>query len=220
MRTMSMNIKLIGAALALVLVVGGGFWAYTTYQDNQMVVAIVNETIVRPELGISFTYPSGEAAFALIESPATADRTLLGAFVMVPTGEYLEFQQSTEAREAPPAMSVFVFADTSADAEASSTPVTTTGTSTTDRPDRMTRLKNWAAENTALTSYALATTPAEEIEIDGLKTLHYRADGLYQQDIYLASYRSRIYIFVGQFNDEADITYTAFQTLMSTVVFE
>ena len=57
------------------------------------------------------------------------------------------------------------------------------------------------------------------VEIDGIKALHYQADGLYQQDVYLVSYKDRVYMFVGQYNDMTEVTYTSFQELIKSISF-
>lgn len=56
-------------------------------------------------------------------------------------------------------------------------------------------------------------------EIDGLEVLHYRAMGLHQKEIYLAIYKGRAYMFVAQFDSEQAATFTNFQQLMSSVLF-
>lgn len=195
---------------ALVVIVGiAGYVVYGQYAKDQMVVAVAKERIERPEISLAFSYPSGEDAFSMVESAATSS-TMLQAFVMMPTKEYFDLQESEEARETPPAMSVFVFADSGA----------TTSATSGESLSRVVRLQNWATENTSFTSYVSATTPPEMVEIDGVNAIHYRADGLYQQDIYLASYQSRIYMFVAQFNEPTDLTFTTFQELIASVTFE
>ena len=86
--------------------------------------------------------------------------------------------------------------------------------------DRVTRLQNWAIDNDILTSFTKAKATPDIIELDGTKALHYQADGLYQQDIYLVSYKNRAYMFVGQYDAPSDITKTAFDELIGTVTFE
>jgi hypothetical protein len=197
---------------ALVVVGIASYVVYGDYAKDQTVVAVAKETINRPDLGLSFSYPSGEEAFSMVESMATTTGSLLQAFVMMPSQEYFDFQESKEARETPAAMSVFVFKDDQAT-------TTTTGT-TTVRIDRSQRLISWATDNTNFTSYTRPLTPPVVTEIDGVEALHYRADGLYQQDVYLVSYQGNIYMFVTQFNAETDLTYTTFQELISSVSFD
>lgn len=198
--------------MVVALLALGVLWQQGYFSSDRMVVAVANETITRKDIGLSFTYPSGETAFSLVESPATTTGTLLQAYVMMPTNEYFELQASDEAREAPPAMSIFVFADDEAT-------TTTTGTSTV-RLDRSTRLQNWATRNDSFTSFTRPLAAPEITEIDGVEALHYRADGLYQQDVYLVSYQGNIYMFVTQFNTETDLTYTTFQELIASVSFD
>ena len=83
----------------------------------------------------------------------------------------------------------------------------------------MTRLRNWAEANNGLTSYALARSAPEEVVVDGVKMLHYQTDGLYQQDVYIALYSSKYYLFVGQYDGEVDPAYAAFKKLVNSVSF-
>jgi hypothetical protein len=205
-----MNIKVL-LLLGVALVIGGvGYVLFGQLNQDKTVAVVITETIRRPDLGLTFSYPSGDDAFSMVESFPTTTGTMLQAFVMMPTAEYVAFQASDEAREAPAAMSIFVFTDNQA---------TTTGTST-ERISRSERLRNWATENTSFTSFTQPLTPPEVTEIDGVEALHYRADGLYSQDIYLLSYKGRIYMFVTQFNAETDLTYTTFQELIASVSFD
>lgn len=209
---MSKNTYTIAGVVAIaVLLVVGVLWQQGSFSKDTMVVAVAQETIDRPDLGLSFSYPSGEEAFSMVESVATTTGNVLQAFVMMPSQEYFEFQANDKARETPPAMSVFVFKDDSATS-------TMMGT-TTVRFDRSERLRSWATTNTAFTSFTRPLAAPEVTEIDGVEALHYRADGLYQQDIYLASYQGRIYMFFAQFNSETDLTYTTFQDLIASVSF-
>lgn len=200
-----------GLVGALIIVGIAGYVVYTRYAEDQTVVAVALETIDRPDLNLSFAYPSGEEAFSMAESLATSSGDVLQAFVMMPTKEYFDFQESGDERETPAAMSVFVFNDDGA--------TTTTVGTTTVRIDRSERLRNWATENAAFTSFTRPLSPPVVTEIDGVEALHYRADGLFQQDIYLASYQGRIYLFAVQFNAETDLIFTTFQELIASVSF-
>ena len=91
---------------------------------------------------------------------------------------------------------------------------------TTEDVSRITELQNWASDNSIVTAIKLAKKTPDVVDLDGVKALHYQADGLYQQDIYLLSYKARVYMFVGQYDKDMDYTYTAFQSLMKTVTLD
>lgn len=179
-------------------------------QSQSPAEEVVIETIRRPDLNFSFQYPSGQNGYSLIESPVAVNAPLRQGFVIMDTDDYVAWQNIEGATEAPPSLSLFVF----------QAPVNETADASAAEENRITRLQNWATENQGLTSINLATTPPETVEIDGLKALHYFADGLYPQEIYLASYKGFIYMFVGQFDGEEDSRKQAFTDLMSTVTFE
>lgn len=208
-------------ALGIVILIGMivGLLAYQNYSNDQTVVSAFNETIDRPELDLAFTYPSGDFGFSLIEPPVTEGGELLKAFILMPTKDFVEFSERTEPGESPPTISIFVFDMPDSANSATSTMSELSSTTSEDRPDRISRLQSWAMENTVLTSYASALATPEVVEVDGLKMFHYRADGLYQQDIYLASYKGRAYMFAAQFDSEENSTFTAFQELITKVSF-
>lgn len=193
--------------MLLAAVIAGAFFFFgqPTEQTEYRAKPIGQERIVRPDLGISFAYPGGETGLSLIEPPTIPDQELLQAFILFPTADYIEFQQAEEGREAPAGITLFVY--TAPETENSEL-------------SRMERLAAWATERANVTSFTSPAGEVETVEIDGLDTLHYQADGLYRQDIYLASYQGRIFMFVGQHHEANDAVHTAFQELMETVSFE
>jgi hypothetical protein len=165
------------------------------------------ETVTNKDYGFSFAYPKGDGGFTMVE-PNGEDKGIKKAYLMLPAEEFAQYQKSSNVGDAPAAMSVFVFSFD-------------TGT-TTDSKDtsRITELQNWAKDNSTLTSMKQAKGTPDVVDLDGIKALHYTADGLYQQDIYLLSYRGYVYMFAGQYNKTTDKTYTAFQDLIHSVSFE
>jgi hypothetical protein len=174
-------------------------------------IPVQQQTVVSEESRFSFQYPAGEAGFAVVEPPATGG--IKESFILIPSNEYADFQTATEARETPASISVLVFA---LEAE----PETDETDDSAESDSRITRLQNWAADNTILTSFNVAKATPDIVEIDGVKALHYQADGLYQQDIYLASYRSLVYMFVAQYDAEDDLTIASFPALIQSISFD
>lgn len=212
------NIVLIGLLVLLV----AGFGAYKMYQMKQADpgVLVAGETVKNSDLDIEFKYPGGENGFVLLEPDGT-EKGILKSYLMLPKAEYDSYKTVEGPSEAPASMNIFIFELEDED-EATSTSDTIaaspTGTST-PRESRITELQNWATDNSGFTSINLAKNTPEVVEIDDIKALHYQADGLYQQDIYLVSYKDRVYMFVGQYNEVTDQTYTSFQELIKSISF-
>lgn len=193
------------AALA-VAVLAGAWYQISQYLKEQ--VPTTTEKVHNEAVGLGFSYQAGEAGLALFEPPLSGN--LLSAYLLMPQSDFEDYQAAdTEGREAPASIGVFVYALDAA-----------TTTESGERLDRITRLQNWAMDNSTLTSFNQAKNTPDIVEIDGAKALHYQADGLYQQDIYLVSYKNRVYMFVGQYNDVKDMTYTSFAPFMETVAFD
>jgi hypothetical protein len=169
-------------------------------------------TITDKTYGISFSFPEGEDAFTVVEPPAN-QAGIQKSFVMLPTKAYNEYKDSEDIREAPAGMTLFIL---TLEEEGGNTENATSA----DRADRMTRLKDWAMRFDGLTQYSKKKAEPEEVDIDGLKALKYQADGLYQQTIYLATYKNNVYMFVSQYNEESDITRTAFDAFLASVSFD
>lgn len=191
---------------------------------------VAEATVSRSAVGLSFAYPTGESGLSLIEPPTTANTSLLEAFILMPFADYKKSQSDEPPPETPASISIFVF-----DEEETSGATLTLGTegsdsesvaveqdtaSDTPRVGRITRLQNWATDNQNLTSFNQAKNTPEVVEIDGVSTLYFEADGLYQQQIYLAAYKDNIYMFVGQYDSQEDPIYQQFKDLMTKVSFD
>ena len=204
------------AVVALVVV----YQIVQTRQNNQANQAALEQKVENKALGLSFSYEGGDKGFTLVEPPAE-QKGILKAYLLLPTKEYNQYKTMEVPGEAPAGMNIFIFTHDENKASTSDAVVTSDGaSSSTPKDNRMTRLKEWATTNATITSYTASKAAPETVEIDGLKMLHYKADGLYQQDIYLASYKNRVYMFVGQYNEESDMSYTEFQNLMQTISFD
>lgn len=207
---MKLSHKIILAALSAA-VLAGGVYFYFSHEATAPTTEATTTTIERPELDFSFQYPTGSQGLVLVEPPTTENTAMRGAFILMPEIDYAAYQAG-DTTESPASMSIFVFAEADSDQVEENV-------ADTERPGRITRLQTWAAENENLTSFSRAKATPEVVDLDGLSALKYEADGLYQQQIYLAGYKGNIYMFVGQYNDPADAIYEQFKTLMTTVSF-
>jgi len=174
--------------------------------QNQNQIEATPQTVNLEEVSLGFTYMSGEHGYSLIEPPVQGD--LKKAFILMSTPEYVSYQQSGN-NDSPPAISVFVFAEPGSEDD-----------SDMERPGRITRLQNWAIDNTNITAFDKSYGTPEIVELDGLKALNYQTDGSYQQDIYIAGYHGNIYMFVGQYKRPTDAIKKDFQILIDSVSFD
>ena len=206
--------------LVLIALVGFGAYYYSTHKTGDEAALVAGETVTNKDLDLEFKYPGGDTGFELLQPDGT-DKGILKSYLMIPKAEYQTYKTTEGATEAPAGMNVFILAlpDNDATSTDATAPATTTSTST-PRMSRIAELQEWANKNSTFTSIGLAKAAPETVEIDGVKALHYQTDGLYQQDIYLVSYKNRAYMFVGQYNDLKDITYTSFQELIKSVSFQ
>lgn len=202
--------SLILAAVLLIVIAAITYQIVQTRNNNDSADAALQEEVENDAIGLAFSYKGGPDGFTLVEPPAE-QKGILKAYLLLPTKAYDEYKNMDVPGEAPAGMNIFVF---TLDEAATST--TQTGSTT---PDRMTRLQDWATTNTTITSFTSARSAPETVEVDGLKMLKYKADGLYQQEIYLGSYQGKAFMFVAQYNEETDMTLTEFQNLMQTVSF-
>lgn len=200
---------IIGVVLAIITVVVG-YQLYKSYTPDTMSEGAL-KTIENETYGISFSFNEGEDAFTVVEPPEN-QAGIQKAYILLPTKAYNDYKDSEIISEAPASMNVFILTLEEVG--------NTENATSTERADRMTRLKDWAMRFDGLTQYSKKKAEPEEVEIDGLKTLKYQADGLYRQTIYLATYKNNVYMFVSQYNEESDVTRTAFDALLTSVSFD
>ncbi|MCA9354818.1 MAG: hypothetical protein KC877_04835 [Candidatus Kaiserbacteria bacterium] len=202
-----MNKKYVVAVIIIVGIVGYALYTQLIKPtlDDRMVSAVVPMTIQNEDLAFAFTYPSGEAGYTLIEPPVptTTASGLQKVYLLMDTQEYIAFQQS-ESAETPPTVSVFVVKMPDVEVEG----------------DRETRLIAWAEQYPQFSSYAVKNDDTEHYDLDGVDAIRYSTDGLYRQQVYLASYRGNAYVFVGQYNDDADGIRDMYLHLVNSVTFE
>lgn len=195
------------AGLLVVVIVGfaGYIKVIKPQLDSRTLTAVVPMMIDRPDIGIGFTYPSGEAGYSLIEPSVatTSDLAIKNVFLIMSTPDYIDYQGNENTEDAPPVISIMVFDNQADESEGG----------------RITRMQNWAQANSSLTNFDNLSVESEVVEIDGAKALHYKSIGIYQKDIYLASHQGNMYLFVGQSESENDPIQQTFNDLISSVIF-
>ncbi len=210
------NIVTVIVAFLTIAVVGGVYYFFGPQADNRTVVTNAIETIANKDLNFSFSYESGETALSSMETlPEQFGGTLLKMYVLMESKELDAFNQAKEkgeTRETPPAISVLVFER--------ATSTESSATTTASSSSSMEKVKQWAVDNSQFTNINLVQGEIEEIEMDGATAIHYRTDGLYKQDVYVARYGKKMYLFVGQSMNEGDYMQSAFQKVIESVLFE
>lgn len=204
---MHKKLTVLFGGLVLLLVVGYVSYAYViqSYLDNRMIPAEVSMTITNDALGLSFVYPSGGNAFALIEPPVASTSEFKQVYLLLENEAYQQYDATDSPTDAPPTVSIFVFdMPQRSDAEADA--------------GRVSRIQNWAINHPQYSSFPLIIGEPEVVEVDGATALRYQAAGLYQQEVYLVSYRKNLFVFTGQFTDETDAIRIMFNELIDSVV--
>lgn len=217
------NKKLTYAVVGVVLValLGVGYYFLGPQAKDRIVVTNTVEKIVNKDLNFSFSYESGETALSSIESTPGqfGNSELLKMYALMESKTLDEFnkaKESGEVVESPPAISVLVFTRATSTDQVEDSSSTSTATSSSS----IIKVRQWAEANSAYTSINLAQGEIQEIKVDGASALHYKADGLYTQDVYVVKYGKRMYVFVGQYLEEGDYMYKSFQALKDSILFE
>lgn len=190
-----------------ILLIGIVIAGYLYFTKQSIEATLVQEVVHADDVSLSFSYPSGDAGYALVEPPT--NDLIKKSFILMEAGEYVKVHNGNMGDDAPSTVSILVFSQ-------SEDYTTVEG----EDSGRIAKLQNWAAKNDSLTQFSRLENTPDIVELDGVKALHYTASGAYEQDIYLASYRDKIYMFTGQYEDSDDDIHKMFETLMKTVVFE
>ena len=203
---MNKKIPFILGGILVVVTIIVGYQLFVSRKTSSSGEQSSQQTVTNKEFGISFTYPNGTDGFTLVE-PNGGDKGMLKAYLMLPTEKYESYKNGGNS-EAPAGMDVFIFS------------LQDSNSTSSESNTRISELQNWATDNNTLTQFKQAKNTPDIVELDGINALHYQTDGLYQQDIYLVSYKSRVYMLVGQYDEQSDLTYTAFQDLIKTILFD
>lgn len=145
------------------------------------------------DLGVSFAYQGGEDGYVQMDVFEESE-DLLDAVVLVKKAAWEELQASTEPREGPPQLALYIFAQASDD-----------------------NLATWLDTHSAYTNTALILGDMEETEVDGKEALAYQIDGLYRNDIVAVQHKGRVYLFMGAWQTEDDGMQDDFAKLLASV---
>ena len=218
-----MNTKYIPFFIILAIFAVGGVAYYAAIKpalDNRTVSVVTPAVISRPDLALTFTFPSGEAGYAMMEQAGTAvstttagnssssdslaSSTLRQMYVIMDTPAYTIYQAEGWQGEVPPTMTIMVF-DISGDISDVS---------------REEKLKNWARSNAALSAYNQVVGEPVTLDLDGVNALQYTIPGDYTTTFTLASYKDNVYFFAGQYELETDDIKNTYHALVDSVEFD
>lgn len=197
-------------ASVLLIALGGAYYFFGPKADERMVVTNVTERITNNDLKFSFAFSSGETALSLVDSKLgeRGSNGLLYMYLLMETKSLNDYYNQPENGETPPAITVLVFEQSESDEDS------------VEDLSRTDKIKNWAKENSSLTSFDLAKGEIIETEIDGIQALKYQSDGLYSQEIYIVKYKDLMYLFVGQYEEEGDYLNSSFASVVESIWFD
>jgi hypothetical protein len=139
----------------------------------------VTSTWSDQQLGYRFTYTKGPDGYVLIPNEGALGSNFLNGVILFDRAQYAEFQNSSEAREGPPAIHVRVY-----DNVANQTPL------------------EWAIHNPTESNYPLKTTEPTDTVVGDEEGIQYITDGLWYIDTQIISHDDKIYVLMGAMPDE------------------
>ena len=163
------------------------------------------ETIVNEDLSFEFKYTAGPDALSMFE-PSVNRAPLLGSYVLLPSQDFVAIRNQ-ESSDTPPTISIFVydFSDTALPFSIESL-------------GRSEKVLAWARANQALTGLSEDIEP-QAVELDGVTGFEYQYPSTYNQTIRLHSYDNKLYMFVGQYENQGDQMQKFFDDVLESVLF-
>ena len=146
--------------------------------------------------GFEFSYLKGPDGYITIEDNESSDEDFVTGLTLFNKKEYEELQNSTDAREGPPAMHVRVYKNP----EQVDAPV-------------------WSMRHPSESNRELAIGEAEEAVVGGANAEHYVVDGLYPTDTYVVAHDNHIYVLMGAYLERGDDKHQAFVDLVTSFTF-
>ena len=211
-----MNKKIILAAI-LVLVVTIGIWKLTNWDKTRTVPTVVEARVERPELGISFAFPSGEEALGIMQPEVALlvnGQVLSGVFILTDNKTETKARESRPEGIEIPRISIFVF-----EKATSSEDVSLNTASSTMSVSKYDLLKSWSESNNSLSGFDKINGEIYSVEIDNVPAINYVSEGVYLQDTYVVTYHGRTFMIVGQYIVDGDEMNTMFQQVVESIYF-
>jgi hypothetical protein len=205
-----MNKTLIGIVVIIIAGLGayyGSKWVLTdrsagepTIENGGTVTVDGKEyaEVRAPEYGVQFEYRTSPEGFVLIERGPSAqdDETLEQIYTLMREDDYEELMASTEPREGPPSLYLYVFTN----------------------PENM-QAGNWADAHPNYSNVALATSEMEDVVVAGANAVEYGTDGLYTADTIVVPHGGFVYVLIGQYANNVSPLRTDFDRFVDTLEF-
>lgn len=164
----------------------------TEESDYLTITSVARDAVYEYE----FTYRKGPDGYVTLEDNSSTDADFVTGLTLINKSEYEVFQNSTDAREGPPAMSVRIY----------------------NNPEKL-HSSVWTIRKPLESNIELALTEPEEAVVGGANAVHYIADGLYPMDIYVVAYGQHVYVLSVMYPGTDTAIYQDFQSLVDSFTF-
>lgn len=150
------------------------------------------------EHAVSFEYRSLPNGYTLSEQKVdtNTEHNALASYVLMNTEEYTAFHESTESREAPPSITLSVFAN----------------------PDAVT-VEEWVKTNTSVSHFDATKAKLIPMKVGGVEGYLYNAEGLYPMSNVVVAREGKIYLLSGSYIARTDKIYRDFDAVLYSIAF-
>ncbi|PJE64852.1 MAG: hypothetical protein COU90_01140 [Candidatus Ryanbacteria bacterium CG10_big_fil_rev_8_21_14_0_10_43_42] len=156
----------------------------------------VTKTVRDRTRGYEFTYRKGPDGYIMLENTESQDIDFISGVMLMNRNEYEELQNSTDAREGPPAIHIRVY----------------------QNPDNLSAFV-WPERKSLESNVGLALDDPKEAVVGGANASFYTADGLYPIDTYIIANGQYVYVLMGAYRDKESDIYKDFQSLVNSFTF-
>ncbi len=185
-----MNKTIFAGAIAALLLIGGGYWVWSTMAASgpEPVTEVEDNEYHSAQYGISFTYPE---QYTMTEHDEGTGERMMHTIVLI-NKEYAD----GGGMEGPPAIAVTVF----------------------ENPENLS-LQNWIT-TTSYSNYKLATDETlHATSVGGQAALSYAHSGLYETDAVVVMNNGRVYMFTAGWLTVQDDIRSDLEKILSSVEF-
>lgn len=165
-----------------------------SYREN----GVLMQRFRSDEYGFAFAYrqmPDGYVLATLPERDAS-ERSLSATYTIIDAHEYALLQESTDARESPPAIAIQVYENTAHEP-----------------------IMLWLEANPERANYHLKSSSVRNESVGGAAALRYSFDGLYQNEAIVISHKDHVLVFMGSFNSFEDPIRREFLNIVGSLAF-
>ncbi|PIR38305.1 MAG: hypothetical protein COV34_01715 [Candidatus Zambryskibacteria bacterium CG10_big_fil_rev_8_21_14_0_10_42_12] len=148
--------------------------------------------------GIQYEFRTEPNGYILVEQGLVEgdDADLQKIYVLMLEKDYAEFTDSTEPREGPPAITMYIF----------------------ENSQIMFPLQ-WAQNHAIYSNINTAALDVAEVTVGGANTIRYTADGLYMTDNVVVAHGGYVYVISGAHLANNDVYQQGFENLVKSIKF-